>query len=268
MIFYEKYMDISEEILRGFKENKPILGFDSKIIKDFKFPENLNKIYEIEDRIRELGGVPAMIAVLNGRIKVGISKNDLEILCKMSELPEASKKDIPYLILKNKSGVLSFDSTLLVGTLAGIKVFLTGYLVCDKNSYNHGEYVYKDISEYLSKNIAIISCGIRSEKEMKVILDELDKYDVPLIGYQLDEIPLYDKGETMKVNYKIEIPSELLKFMKIKWELDITGGVMIINEDMELNSKNTLSWDNINLYNLFNNIRLGIVLGKEVYRIR
>lgn len=261
MVFYEKYMDIAPEIIKAFKENKPIIGFDSKILRDFNFPENLNKIYDIENRVRELNGVPAVMAVLNGRLKIGVSKDDMEVLSKMTELPVVSKKDIPYLILKKKSGVLDFDATLLVGILSGIKIFLTGYLTCENA-------MYKDIVEYRDKNIAIISCGIRSEEEMKVIVHDLEKYDIPIIGYQLDKIPLYDKNIGKDVDFKIEIPTELLNFLRIKWELDISGGVMIINEDIELNSQRENSWKEINLYNLLNNIRLGITLGKEIYRIR
>lgn len=270
MIFYEKYMDISQEVLKGFKENKPVIGLDSTVLKNFPYPENLNKIYEMEEKIKGNDGVPAMMALLNGRLKIGVSKEELEILAKMGTLPIASKKDIPYLILKRESGVLSFDSTLVVGSLSGIKVFLTGYLICDRNPIEKEKYIYKDLAEYVRKNVTIISCGVRSQNEMKIIVKNLETYDVPIIGYQIDNIPIYGENGKAHVNYKIETPSEIISFLTIKWELGISGGVVIMNDDIHYRYSNEGNddWEEINLSSLMNNIKLATSIGKEIYKIK
>ncbi|MBC2856705.1 MAG: pseudouridine-5'-phosphate glycosidase [Cetobacterium sp.] len=268
MLFYEKYIDISQEVLKGFKENSPVIGIDSTILSNFSYPENLKRIYEIEDKIRSNGGVPGIMVILNGRLKVGVSKDELEILAKMEFLTVASKKDIPYLILKRESGVLSFDSALAVGILSGLKVFLTGYLTCDKNPIDINKYIYKDLCEYSFNNIAVISSGIRSEAEMNLIVKNFETNDVPIIGYQIENIPIYNSEKIAKVNYKIETPSEIVSFLTIKWELGITGGVIIFNEQFDEKLEKQEEWKIINLKNLTKNIKIATTIGSEIYRIK
>jgi pseudouridine-5'-phosphate glycosidase len=260
MLLYEKYTDISESIVQKLRYGKAVVGIDSMIFKEHWSLEKKSELIDnLREKIEEADGALGMIAIIKGIVKVGLTKKDIEFLGTCETLDVIKRKDIPYYISKKLSGVVTFDAALLLGNLVGIRIFTTDYIGCEESDRNRREYIYRELQEVAKKNIIIIASGVKNYVELGIMKKCLEEYSIPMIGYQLDDVPLGVKSaEKEGPDYRFNTPLEIVEFIKVKWEFGINGGVIILNNFQNKSKK---------FERVIYNASLGTLLGNSLQNI-
>ncbi|MCD6396701.1 MAG: pseudouridine-5'-phosphate glycosidase [Spirochaetaceae bacterium] len=236
------YLDIKEEVKNALAENKPIVALESTIISHgMPYPENIISAKRSEAIIREVGGVPATIAVINGKIKIGLIDSDLEHMGKDSGITKASRRDMAMILSKGMDGATTVATTMLCADLAGIRVFATGGI---GGVHRNGQVtmdVSADLEELAETNVGVVCAGAKSILDIGLTLEYLETHGVPVIGYETEDFPaFYTRESGYKVDYRVDNPAEIAKALKIKWDLGLKGGMVIANpipEEFEMDRK-------------------------------
>jgi pseudouridine-5'-phosphate glycosidase len=227
----EKYLNVSEEVKDALSESRPLVALESTIISHgMPYPQNYETAYKIENTVRENGAVPATIALLNGKIKIGLNNNEIEFLSKESGILKASRRDIPVIISQKLNAATTVSATMICAALAGIKIFATGGIGgVHRNGQNTFD-ISADLTELSQTNVAVVSAGVKSILDIGLTLEYLETMGVPVIGYKTEEFPaFYARESGFKVNYKLDSPGEIAAAVKTKWDLGLNGGVIIAN---------------------------------------
>ncbi|MCS5421706.1 MULTISPECIES: pseudouridine-5'-phosphate glycosidase [Psychrilyobacter] len=232
MLIYEKYVDISSEVMEALDHGKPVVALESTIISHgMPYPMNVETALKVEDIIREGGAVPATIAILNGRLKVGLTKEEIDYLGKAGQkVIKTSRRDIPFIIAKQLDGATTVASTMIIADIAGIKVFATGGIGGVHRGAETSFDISADLEELGRTDVAVVCAGAKSILDINLTLEYLETKGVPVVGYQTDELPaFYTRKSGFKVDYNIQTPSELALALKAKWDLHLNGGFVIAN---------------------------------------
>ena len=232
MQFYEKYLDISPEVAEALEKGMPVVALESTIISHgMPYPENVNTALEVERIIREKGAIPATIAILEGRLKVGLSKDEIDLLGKTGlEAVKTSRRDLPFIISKKLTGATTVASTMIIASFAGIRVFATGGIGGVHRGAETTFDISADLQELANTNVAVICAGAKSILDIGLTLEYLETNGVPVVGYQTDELPaFYTRKSGFKVDYKADTPKDIALALKVKWELGLNGGMVIAN---------------------------------------
>ncbi|HQY20082.1 MAG TPA: pseudouridine-5'-phosphate glycosidase [Ignavibacteria bacterium] len=234
-ILNPEYLILSEVVKTALVENKPIVALESTIISHgMPYPQNLETALNVERTVREHGAVPATIAIINGKIKAGLSAEDLEILANGSstgqEILKASRRDIPFIISQKLNAATTVAATMIFAEMAGIKIFATGGIGgVHRNAQNTFD-ISADLTELANSNVAVVSAGVKSILDIGLTLEYLETLGVPVIGYRTEEFPAFYTIESgFKVNFKLNSPEEISDVLQKKWELGLKGGVIIAN---------------------------------------
>ncbi|MGG3562717.1 pseudouridine-5'-phosphate glycosidase [Neobacillus rhizosphaerae] len=225
----QEYLSFSEEVLEAKREGKPIVALESTIISHgMPYPQNVETAREVEEIIRQNGAVPATIAIINGKIKIGLSEEELEFLGTSKEIMKASRRDLPYLIAAQKHGATTVAATMICAQMGGISVFVTGGI----GGVHRGAEVTMDVSadlqELAKTNVAVVCAGAKSILDLGLTLEYLETNGVPVIGYQTEILPaFYTRTSPYKVNFRVDSPEEASALMKAKWNLGLEGGIVI-----------------------------------------
>jgi pseudouridine-5'-phosphate glycosidase len=232
MQFYGKYLDISPEVKIAIDKNMPVVALESAIISHgMPYPENSTTALEVERIIRENGAIPATIAILNGKLKVGLSEEEINFLGKTGlDAIKTSRRDLPFIISKKLTGSTTVASTMIIASFAGIKVFATGGIGGAHMGAETTFDISADLQELAKTNVAVICAGAKSILNIGLTLEYLETHGVPVVGYQTDELPaFYTRKSGFKVDYRVDTPKEIAQALKAKWELGLNGGVVIAN---------------------------------------
>ena len=209
-----------------------------KILKEFSEPERILTLIETysitakecEEVIRKNGCVPATIAILDGKLKVGLNEEELEYLAKAGNVIKASRRDIPYIVANGLNGATTVSGTMYVAELAGIKVFATGGIGGVHRDLYEAFDVSNDIESLDKSNVLVVCAGVKSILDIPNTLEFLETKGVPVLGYQTSIMPaFYTRESDYKVNYMVSSPLEVAKIMHAKWELGLNGGVLLAN---------------------------------------
>jgi pseudouridylate synthase len=228
---FEKYLDISEEVKSAIENHLPVVALESTIISHgMPYPKNVETALMVEQIIRDHGAIPATIAILNGRLKVGLSHDEIELLGKVGDVVKASRRDIPFIIAKGLNGATTVASTMILADLAGIRVFATGGIGGVHRGAETSFDISADLIELAQTNVAVICAGAKSILDIGLTLEYLETHGVPVVGYQTDELPaFYTSKSGFNVDYRVENPQELALAIKAKWDLNLQGGVIVAN---------------------------------------
>jgi len=232
MQFYEKYLDISPEIEKALEKGTPVVALESTIISHgMPYPENVETALNVEKIIRENGAIPATIAILNGRLKVGLSKDEIDFLGKTGlDAVKTSRRDLPFIISKKLTGATTVASTMIIASFAGIRIFATGGIGGVHRGAETTFDISADLQELANTNVAVVCAGAKSILDIGLTLEYLETNGVPVVGYQTDELPaFYTRKSGFKVDYKVDNPKEIALALKAKWELGLKGGMVIAN---------------------------------------
>ncbi len=227
-----KYLDISEEVKIGLANNLPIVALESTIISHgMPYPQNKETALNVEKIIRDNDAIPATVAILNGKIKVGLNHDEIDYLARSgTKIVKASRRDIPYLISKKIDGATTVASTMIGASLAGIKIFATGGIGGVHRGASESYDISADLQELANTDVAVVCAGIKAILDLGLTLEYLETFGIPLLGYQTDELPaFYTQRSGHKVNFKMDNPADIAELLKSKWELDLKGGVIIAN---------------------------------------
>ncbi|MCT4595350.1 MAG: pseudouridine-5'-phosphate glycosidase [Anaeromicrobium sp.] len=228
---YKQYLDIHPEVQRALDENKPVVALESTIISHgMPYPQNVETAKKVEGIVRDNGAVPATIAILNGRLKVGLTDEDLEYLGKGNDILKASRRDLPFIVAKKLNGATTVASTMIVAALAGIKVFVTGGIGGVHRGAETTFDVSADLQELANTNVAVICAGAKSILDIGLTLEYLETHGVPVVGFKTEELPaFYTRKSGFSVDYKADSELEVAKALKAKWDLGLKGGMVIGN---------------------------------------
>ena len=228
-------MDISTEVQQAIKTGLPIVALESTIISHgMPFPQNLKTALTVEKIIREESAVPATIAILNGRIKIGLSQHELEQFAKQTSQIKVSRRDLPLVISQKQSGGTTVAATMICAKLAGIAVFVTGGIGGVHRESENTMDISADLMELAQTNVAVVCAGIKSILDIPRTLEYLETQGVPVIGYKTEEFPaFYTPSSGSLVQSRLDTPEEIAHCMKIKWKLGLEGGIVIGNPVQE-----------------------------------
>ena len=227
----EKYLDINTEVKKALDEGKAVVALESTIISHgMPYPRNVETALKVEEIIRENGAIPATIAILNGKLKVGLTKDEIEYLGKAENVIKTSRRDIPFIIARKTDGATTVASTMIIAELAGIKVFATGGVGGVHRGAETSFDISADLQELAHTNVAVVCAGAKSILDIGLTLEYLETFGVPVVGFRTDEMPaFYTRRSGFGVDYRIDEVGELALAIKSKWDLGLNGGLVIAN---------------------------------------
>lgn len=225
------YLDIKEEVKHALEQNLPVVALESTIISHgMPYPQNVEMAKKCEEIIRENGAVPATIAIINGRIKVGLTDEDLNLLATSKNVAKVSRRDLAKVISTKQIGATTVASTMICANMAGIKFFVTGGIGGVHRGYEETLDVSADLDELGRTNVNVICAGAKSILDLPRTLEYLETKGVPVVGYQTDYLPQFFTRESeYKLNLRLDTPTEIAEMIKTKDELELGGGVLITN---------------------------------------
>lgn len=226
------YIYISEEVKEAVKNNKPVVALESTIISHgMPYPKNVETALNVENIVRENGAVPATIAVIKGRITVGISKDEIEYLGKKgTAVHKASRRDLAALLAKGEDGATTVATTMIAASLAGIKIFATGGVGGVHRGAETTMDISADLEELAQTPVAVVCAGCKSILDLGLTLEYLETKGVPVVGYQTEDLPaFYTRKSGFKVDYRLDSPEEVAKVFAIKRLMGFAGGMLVAN---------------------------------------
>ncbi|MDF1510800.1 pseudouridine-5'-phosphate glycosidase [Robertmurraya sp. DFI.2.37] len=227
----KSYIVLSEEVKQAQEQRKPIVALESTIISHgMPYPQNVKTAREVEQIIRDNGAVPATIAILDGKIKIGLSDEELEMFGQSKDVAKASRRDIPYLIATKQKGATTVAATMICADLAGIRIFVTGGIGGVHRGAETTMDISADLEELANTNVAVVCAGAKSILDLGLTMEYLETKGVPVIGYQTERLPaFYTRESEYFVNFRADKAEEIADTLKAKWELNLKGGVVITN---------------------------------------
>ena len=224
-------LTLTDEVREALAEGRPVVALESTIISHgMPYPQNVAMATEVEQIIRDGGAVPATIAVLDGRPRVGLSPADLELLATDPNVAKVSLRDLPYVIARKTHGATTVAATMRLAALAGIRTFVTGGLGGVHRGAQQSFDISADLTELAQTDVAVISAGVKSILDIGLTLETLETLGVPVIGYGTDEFPaFFSRGSGFAAPMRADSPAELAAIMHTKWDLGIRGGLDIAN---------------------------------------
>lgn len=227
----KKYIDISSEVASALKENKPVVALESTIISHgMPYPVNVETALKVEEIVRGNGAIPATIGIMEGKLKVGLTVEEIEHFAKNDDIVKVSRRDIPFIIAKKLNGATTVAATMIIASLAGIKVFVTGGIGGVHRGAQQSFDISADLMELAKTDVAVVCAGAKSILDIGLTLEYLETQGVPIVGYKTEEFPsFYTRKSGFKVDYRVDTIEELANTIKIKWDLGLKGGLVIGN---------------------------------------
>lgn len=227
-----RYLDIAPEVKKALDEGKPVVALESTIISHgMPYPQNAETALQVEKIIRDCGAVPATIAIIGGRLKSGLTADEIDYLGKAGHaVAKASRRDLPVLVAKDMDGACTVTTTMMIAAMAGIKVFATGGI----GGVHRGAETTMDISadlEELAKTPVLVVCaGAKAILDLGLTLEYLETKGVTVIGYGTKELPaFYTRSSGFGVDYELDTPEEVAKAFHVKQVLGQEGGMLVTN---------------------------------------
>lgn len=228
----KNYLEVSEEVKHALENNIPVVALESTIISHgMPYPQNVETALKVESIVRENGCIPATTAIINGKLKAGLTKDEIELLGKEGlKVSKVSRRDIPYIVANKLNGASTVATTMIIASLAGIKIFATGGIGGVHRGAETTMDISADLQELANTNVAVVCAGAKSILDLGLTLEYLETNGVPVLGNQTKELPaFYTKKSGFELDYAINSPAEFANVLKSKWDLGLNGGVVIAN---------------------------------------
>lgn len=226
------YLDVAPEVRKALAARQPVVALESTIISHgMPYPDNVETALLVEKTVRENGAVPATIAIIGGRLKAGLTKDEINYLGqKGTEIAKASRRDLPVLTAMGKDGATTVASTMIIAAMAGIEIFATGGIGGVHRGAEKTMDISADLEELASAPVLVVCAGAKSILDLGLTLEYLETKGVPVIGYQTKELPaFYTRKSGFKVDARVENPQELASIWNVKRELNLKGGLLAVN---------------------------------------
>lgn len=220
--------EVSEALAGG----RAVVALESTIIAHgMPYPRNVETALRVEAVVREEGATPATIAVLDGRLRAGLSPEAIDRIGKAGPaVRKVSRRDLPYALLRGEPGATTVAATMIIAELAGISVFATGGIGGVHRGAEKSFDISADLEELARTSVAVVSAGAKSILDLGLTLEYLETKGVPVIGYRTDRFPAFFARESeFGVNFRLDTPAEVAEFLRLKWRTRLAGGVLIAN---------------------------------------
>ena len=227
-----KYLSVSAPVAEALAQGRPVVALESTIISHgMPYPQNVETALKVEAAIREAGAVPATIAVIGGKLKAGLTPEEIEYLGKKgTAVTKASRRDLPVLVARGEDGATTVTTTMIIAAMAGIKVFATGGIGGVHRGAETTMDISADLEELAHTPVMVICAGAKSILDLGLTLEYLETKGVPVIGYGTEELPaFYTRKSGFRVDYRIDTPEELAAAFRAKQEMGLGGGMLVTN---------------------------------------
>lgn len=227
-----KYLDISPEVQQALADGKPVVALESTIISHgMPYPKNVETAMLVEKTIRDNGAVPATIAIIGGRLKAGLSPEEIEYLGKSGrKVAKVSRRDLAAIVASGADGATTVTTTMIIAHMAGIKVFATGGIGGVHRGAETTMDISADLEELANTPVMVVCAGAKSILDLGLTLEYLETKGVPVIGYGTDELPaFYTRRSGFGVDYRVDTPEQLAAMFKAQQELGMKGGMLVTN---------------------------------------
>ena len=225
------YLDIHPEVEDALNKNLPIVALESTIISHgMPYPNNIETALMVEDTVRSNNAIPATIAIINGRLKVGLTNKEIEFLATNDKVRKISRRDLAIAVSKKLSGSTTVASTMIIANLAKIAVFATGGIGGVHRGAEKTFDISADLEELSKTNVCVVCAGPKAILDIGLTLEYLETKGVPVIGYKTSELPaFYSSKSGFNVDYRVDAALDIADILKTKWDLSIKGGVLVTN---------------------------------------
>ncbi|MDR2132068.1 MAG: pseudouridine-5'-phosphate glycosidase [Clostridiales Family XIII bacterium] len=224
-----EYIDVLPEVKQALRDGKPVVALESTIVfHGMPSPQNLECAARCEEIIREGGAVPATTAVVEGRIKVGLSREDIDGMLARAGVLKMSRRDIARVIAEGGDGATTVASAVIISELAGISVFATGGIGGVHRGVWDSFDISADLPQIAQSDVCVVCAGVKSILDIGFTLEYLETWGVPVLGYRTDEFPaFYTRGSGHAADCRVESAAEVARMLRAKWDLGLRGGVLV-----------------------------------------
>ena len=227
-----QYLDINEEVKEALEQGKPVVALESTIISHgMPYPQNVETALNVEKIIREEGAIPATIAIIGGRLKAGLTPEEIEYFGKKgTAIAKASRRDLAALCAKGEDGATTVTTTMMIAHMAGIKLFATGGIGGVHRGAEKTMDISADLEELANTPVMVVCAGAKAILDLHLTLEYLETHGVPVIGYGTKELPaFYSRHSGLEVDYRMDTPEEIANLFKAQTSLGLRGGILVTN---------------------------------------
>ena len=225
-------LDIHPAVAEALDQDRPVVALESTIISHgMPYPRNVETAIQVEEKVRAEGAIPASIAILNGRLKVGLEQAELEYLGRTgTAVTKTSRRDIPFIVSQQQDGATTVAATLLIAAMAGIRVMATGGIGGVHRGVEETMDVSADLDELARHTMAVVCAGIKSVLDVGRTLEHLETVGVPVVGFQTSSVPaFYARDSEFAVDYRLDDASEVAAALRSKVSLGLDGAILVTN---------------------------------------
>ena len=227
-----KYLDVNPEVAEAVRLGKPVVALESTIISHgMPYPQNVETALNVERIIRDNGAVPATIAIIGGRLKAGLTPEEIEYFGKKgTAIHKASRRDLAVLCAMGEDGATTVTTTMIIAHMAGIKIFATGGIGGVHRGAETTMDISADLEELAQTPVMVVCAGAKSILDLGLTLEYLETKGVPVLGYGTEELPaFYTRQSGFRVDYRVDSPAELAKIFKTQNDMGLGGGILVTN---------------------------------------
>ncbi|MBQ8292855.1 MAG: pseudouridine-5'-phosphate glycosidase [Bacilli bacterium] len=223
---------LGKHVEEALKNNQPIVALESTIISHgMPYPENVETALKCEETVLKNGAVPATIALIQGEAVIGLSHEEIDYIGRRGlEVVKVSRRDLPYVMAKSLDGATTVSATMILASIAGIKVFATGGIGGVHKKAEVTMDISNDLEELAQTNVCVVCAGAKAILDLEKTLEYLETKGVLVLGYGTDKLPaFYTRTSEYDVNFRVDTPKEIADILKYKWEMNLNGGVLVTN---------------------------------------
>lgn len=226
---YRNFMDIKPEVEKALEEGTPVVALESTIISHgMPYPKNVETALAVEEVIRKNGAIPATIAIIEGRIKIGLTPEEIEYMAKADNVLKVSRRDFPLVISQKLDGATTVAGTMIAANMAGIKVFVTGGIGGVHRGAGESFDVSADLEELKMTDVTVVCAGVKSILDIGATLEYLETSGVPVITYGADSFPaFYSRESGFAAECRIDEPEKISALIRTKEQLGLRGGILV-----------------------------------------
>ena len=227
-----KYLDVKPEVAEAIAQGKPVVALESTIISHgMPYPQNVETALQVEKIIRENGAVPATIAIIGGRLKAGLTPEEIEYFGKKGQaIAKASRRDLAVLCARGQDGATTVTTTMIIAHMAGISMFATGGIGGVHRGAETTMDISADLEELARTPVMVVCAGAKSILDLGLTLEYLETHGVPVIGYGTEELPaFYTRTSGFPVDYRVDTPEELAAAFRAQNDMALGGGMLVTN---------------------------------------
>ncbi|EKE77191.1 pseudouridine-5'-phosphate glycosidase [Gallaecimonas xiamenensis] len=228
----QQYLEIAPNVAEALAAGRPVVALESTIISHgMPFPQNVETALQVEAAVRAEGAEPATLAIMDGKLKIGLSEADITRLGQAGQSAiKTSRRDIPFVVASKAMGATTVAGTMILAAMAGIRVFATGGIGGVHRGAQSTFDISADLDELAQTDVAVVCAGAKSILDLGLTREYLETKGVPVVGYQTDCLPaFYTRESDFGIDYRLDEPAQIAAALKAKWAMDLKGGVVVAN---------------------------------------